>query len=101
MLDYSEVTLEQIVVHNIGSRPEEQSVRLSKTATPITDETAEDILKTYFLSHFKTEYFYGFVDPTDLMNNNVYNFVSQVFDDRLQFYQQSTNIGQRKPLVAR
>ena len=92
MIDYSEVTLDQIVVHNIGSRPEGQGVRLSKAPTPITDETAEDILKTYFLSHFKTEYFYGFVNPTDLMQNDVYNFVSQVFDDRSQFYQQSTNL---------
>ena len=92
MLDYSEVTLDQIVVHNIGSRAEDKGVQLSKAPTQIFDETAEDILKTYFLSHFKTEYFYGFVDQTDLMQNDVYNFISQVFDDRSQFYQQSTNI---------
>lgn len=92
MIDYSEVCLDQIVVHNIGSRPEEQGVRLSKAPTNIMDETAEDILKTYFLSHFKTEYFYGFVHNTDLQLNDVYNFVSQVFDDINQFYQQSTNL---------
>lgn len=92
MIDYSEVKLNQIVVHNIGNRSEEQGVQISKTQTRIFDETAEAILKTYFLSHFKTEYFYGFVHPSDLQQNEVYNFVSQVFDDNNQFYQQSTNI---------
>lgn len=92
MIDYSEVCINQIVVHNIGSRPEEQGIQLSKAPTTIVDETVEDILKTYFLSHFKTEYFYGFVNQEDLRNNNVYSFVSQIFDDPAQFYQQSTNI---------
>lgn len=92
MIDYSEVTLNQIVVHNIGSRSEEQGVQLSKAPTQIFDETAEDILKTYFLSHFKTEYFYQFVDNEDLQQNAVYDCVSKVFDDNAQFYQQSTNI---------
>ncbi len=92
MIDYSEVSISQIVVHNIGSRPEDQGVQVSKSATHIVDETVEDILKTYFLSHFKTEYFYGFVHPTDLQQNCVYEYVSQIFDDSAQFYQQSTNI---------
>ncbi len=92
MFDFSEVSLNQLVVHNIGSRPNEEGVHLSKAPTRLTDHTIEDILKQYFLSHFKTEYFYSFSHASDLQLNEVYNYISQVFDDVDQFFKQSSNI---------
>lgn len=92
MLDLSEVVINQIVVHKIGYRTKEEGVRLSKIPLTITDEAAEDILKQYFLSHFKSDYFYSFVHESDLQLNTVYNHVEQIFADDTVFFEQSKNL---------
>ena len=48
MLNFTDVSLNQIVVHGIGNRPEEEGVKLSKTEMNINDHTVETILKQYF-----------------------------------------------------
>ncbi|HAM97811.1 MAG TPA: hypothetical protein DCQ26_04310 [Marinilabiliales bacterium] len=92
MFDFSDVSLNQIVVHNIGNRTEEEGVKLSKGEMNITDATVEDILKQYFLSTFKNDYFYSFSHESDIQLNEVYNFARQIFDDPANFYQQSVNL---------
>ncbi len=92
MFDFSEVNLNQIVVHNIGNRVEEEGVSLSKSPMIIGDDTVENILKQYFLSHFKSDYFYSFANDSDLQLNEVYNHISQIFEDDSTFFEQSKNL---------
>jgi hypothetical protein len=92
MFDFSEVSLNQIVVHNIGNRPEEQGIKLSKGEMNVNDHTVEGILKQYFLSAFKADYFYNFAHDSDLQLNEVFNFVQQIFSDPANFYEQSVNL---------
>ncbi len=94
MFNFSDVSLNQIVVHNIGSRPEEEGVKLSKTEMSISDHSIETILKQYFLSQFKSEYFFSFTHESDLQLNEVYNHAKQIFDDPSNFYEQSVNLAQ-------
>ncbi len=92
MFDLSEVVINKIVVHKIGFRPDEAGVRLSKIPLVITDDSAEEILKQYFLSHFKSDYFYSFVHESDIQLNTVYNYISQVFSDDEKFFEHSKNL---------
>lgn len=92
MFDFSEVSLNQIVVHSIGNRPEEEGIRLSKEEMNINDHTVESILKQYFLSGFKADYFYNFAHDSDLQLNEVFNFAKQIFSDPGSFYEQSVNL---------
>ena len=92
MFDFSEVTLNQIVVHNIGNRVEEEGIGLSKSEMSMNDPTVESILKQYFLSHFKSDYFYSFAHESDLQLNEVFNHATQIFDDSSTFFEQSTNL---------
>jgi len=92
MFDFSDVNLNQLVVHSIGSRPEEKGITLSKSEIRLTDRTVEDILKQYFLSNFKADYFYSFSHESDLQLNEVFNYATQVFNNPALFYQQSVNL---------
>lgn len=92
MFDFTEVGLNQIVVHNIGNRAEEEGIRLSKAEMQINDPSVEDILKQYFLSQFKSDYFFSFSHESDLQLNEVYNLIKQVFDSPQQFYDHSLNL---------
>lgn len=92
MFDFSEVTLNQIAVHNIGNRAENEGVGLSKTETHITDPTIETILKQYFLSNFKSDYFYSFTHESDLQLNQVFNHAAQIFENPESFFEQSTDL---------
>ena len=92
MLNFSDVSLNQIVVHSIGNRPEEEGVKLSKAEMNINDHTVETILKQYFLSQFKGEYFFSFSHDSDLQLNETYNYINQIFDDPSNFHEQSVNL---------
>ena len=45
MFDFSNVSLNQIIVHQIGNRVEEEVVKLSKREMQVNDHTVEGILK--------------------------------------------------------
>ncbi len=94
MFSFSEVVLDKIIVHNIGSQPENEGVRLSKHELRINDETVESILKQYFLTGFKPEYFYAFHHETDLGLNPVYQIATDIFSNPESFYQNSVNLAQ-------
>lgn len=92
MLDFTDVSLNQMVVHSIGNRPEEEGVKLSKAEMNINDQTVETILKQYFLAQFKSEYYFSFTHESDLQLNEVFNFAKQIFDNPASFYEQSVNL---------
>jgi hypothetical protein len=92
MLNFTDVSLNQIVVHSIGNRTEEQGVKLSKSEMQINDYTVETILKQYFLNQFKGEYYFSFSHESDLQLNEVYNYATQIFDNPSNFYEQSVNL---------
>ncbi len=92
MLDFTEVSMNQMVVHSIGNRPEEEGVKLSKAELNINDQMVENILKRYFLDQFKSEYFFSCAHESDLQLNPVYNFAKQIFADPANFYEQSVNL---------
>lgn len=92
MFDFSEVSLNQLVVHNIGNRAEEEGINFSNEEMKIHDHTVEDILKQYFLQRFKSDFYYSFSHESDLQLNEVYNHINQIFDDPSLFYEKSKDL---------
>jgi hypothetical protein len=92
MLDFTDVGLNQIVVHSIGNRPEDEGITLSKAEMNVNDPAIESILKQYFLAQFKSDYFFSFAHESDLQLNEAFNFAKQIFDNPANFYEQSVNL---------
>jgi len=91
MLLFPETIIDQIVVHKVGSKYNEENVRFSKDLLDINDEI-KDLLTKYFLTPFKSNEFFNFHHESDLNLNEVYHYVSQIFDDPDKIYDQSINI---------
>ncbi|MBO9702067.1 MAG: nucleoid-associated protein [Sporocytophaga sp.] len=92
MIDFTEVKLHNIVVHNIGNSLQEEGMKLSKGPLVFRESIVKELLMKYFLSPFKGELFYNFFHDTELALNEIYNYVSKIFDDPDCFYLQTINI---------
>ena len=83
--------LESIVLHKIGNKLNEEGIRFSKS--PIkTDEEINDLLLKYFFSPFKQNEYYNLYHDTDIKLNEIYSYVSTIFADNQELYEQSVNI---------
>ncbi len=93
MIDISQVKIENVIVHQIGSRTEGQGVKYSKSPLVLQDEdVVGNILVHYFFSSFKTEAYFNFSEPDDGGFNYINNAVTSIFDDGSLFYETSVKI---------
>ncbi|MFW5890321.1 MAG: nucleoid-associated protein [Marinilabiliaceae bacterium] len=94
MIDYSEVTIENIVVHHIGSRAEGGPVKYSKSSLRLYDEeTVGEVLRTYFFRPFKSEAYFNFTDENEEPENNqMFQWVAAVFDSPDKLYDTSIEV---------
>ena len=91
MLLFSDAVIDKIVVHKVGSKYNNENIRLSKDILK-TDEDVKELLKTYFLSSFKSNEYFNFYHESDLNLNEVYNYVSKIFEEPDLIYNQSINL---------
>ncbi len=88
----SETTnIEQLAIHVIGNKSEDEGYSLSKNPLPLDDEMKE-ILQDFFLSSFKSDEKYSFYHDSELSYNEVFGYVAKIFDDNSQFFEQSVNL---------
>ncbi|HBF87523.1 MAG TPA: hypothetical protein DDX39_02685 [Bacteroidales bacterium] len=92
MLDFSEVCLQNIVVHNVGNKSAESGIRFSKSEFNIENQAVKDILLKYFLSSFNADNFYNFFHDTDINLNEIFSYTSKIFENSENLYEQSVNI---------
>ena len=91
MLLFSETIIDKLVVHKVGSKYKEENIRFSKDILK-TDDDIKDLLTKYFLTPFKSNEYFNFYHESDLNLNEVYHYVSQIFDDPDKIYDQSVNL---------
>ncbi len=95
MINFENCEISNIIIHSIGNKFESGDLILSDDCFLPEDEDVLNLLKSYFLSAFKKDAYYHFVPyENELLNNPVYASVSRIFDDELEFYQQSVEIAQ-------
>lgn len=90
MINSALTQMEDITIHQIGSKIDNQGIKISEKPISIIDETLKDLLYKYFFNHFKEPYFYGFTfSNNDLNLNPMYNFARAIFDNPELLHNQS------------
>ena len=83
--------IKRISIHQVGNKLLDEQVTLSKKSISLSDDL-EKILSQYFFSAFKSEEYYRFHHDTSLGLNEVYTYVSAIFNDPASLHQQSENL---------
>lgn len=91
MILFSESIIDQIVVHKVGSKHQNESLRLSKDSLQVNDEI-KNILTRYFLTPFKSNEYFNFYHESDLNLNEAYHYANIIFNDPEQIVEQSKNL---------
>lgn len=94
MLGFSDVIIDQLVVHKVGSKYNEENIRFSKNKLNL-DNDIKELLARYFLTPFKSNEYYTFYHESDLNLNEVFHFVSKIFDEPDEIYNQSVNLAKQ------
>jgi len=89
MTGIDNVQLEQVIVHKVGNPSRGEQLKLSVNALTLNDELVKSMLNKYFLGAFNENEHYHFTHLSDIGLNEVYNYVSSIFEDKKGFTQQS------------
>lgn len=94
MFDFSEVKLQQLIIHKVGNKLRDEGYfGASDVLYLLADGNVEELLLKYFLSPFRREKVaYKFYHEKDLKLHPLYGFISAAFIGREQFHRQSINI---------
>ena len=91
MLYTEYISMKNTALHVVGNKLNQDNIILSKNGIRI-DSNIEKILSNYFLPPFTSEEYYQLYHESDLVLNEVYTYVSKVFDEPEQLYEQSVNL---------
>ncbi len=91
MISQELANIEAIAIHKVGNKGTGEGVKFSKSLIK-TDDTINQLLLSYFFTPFKSNEYYNLYHDADLQLNEVYNYVSGVFEDPDSLYEQSVNI---------
>ena len=83
--------LKYVIVHIVGNKSFNENIIYSASET-ILDEDLAGVLNMYYLQSFKTEEYYQLYHESDLILNEVYTYVSKIFDEPEQLYKQSVDL---------
>ncbi len=89
MITSFEASLNQISVHKVGNKAQDEYMVLSEEALGIEDEMLKNLLMTYFLKPFeKVNEVYRFTHATDdLALNEIYHFAKKAFESGSNFHE--------------
>lgn len=91
MFSAFEVKIQNCVLHKIGNKLRDERVSLSNSSLN-SISSIQEILIDYFLPPFTSEEYYQLYHDSDLVLNEVYTYVSKIFDEPEQLYEQSVNL---------
>jgi hypothetical protein len=91
MIQFADTVLSEAIVHKVGNKGREEDVRLSKAPIRL-DDTVMELLKFYFLSPFKNNEYFHLYHETDINLNEVYSYVSAIFEDQGNLLEHSKNL---------
>jgi hypothetical protein len=80
-----------IAVHYAGNKTLEEGIRQSQSLLQTEDEVS-DLLQHYFLSPFKGGEYFTFHHESSLNLNEVYTYVTNIFNDSDTLYEESVNL---------
>lgn len=93
MLYKEYIKIELISIHSVGNKVNEDGVILS-LAPLVLNEECKDLLKKYFMTPFCGDEYYSFTHVTDLALNEVFLYVSGIFDDANSFHENTMRLSE-------
>ncbi len=94
MTGIENVVIKKAIVHKVGNPTRGEALKLSASALTLNDAMVQKILLRYFLGAINQEELHSFTHLSDLKLNEVYNYVSAIFNAEDDFIKQSENIAQ-------
>lgn len=91
MINFSDSQLFSIAVHKVGNKSKEEICRFSDSQVEPNIEI-RSLLLHYFITPFKTQEYNSFFHDVDLKFNEVYSYISEIFNTPETFLQQSINL---------
>ncbi len=95
MINLYSAQIESLSIHRVGNKSRNESLFLSQNPFQLNDEL-NALLKEYFLKSFreKEETYYQFIHDVDLEYHDLFEAVSQIFDNPAKAHEQSQKIAQ-------
>ena len=81
-----------IAIHYVGNKSNEELILLSKQLQKIESISLQDDLIQYYTQNFVNEEYYNLFHESSLDLNEVYTYVSRIFDNPDALYEQSVNL---------
>lgn len=94
MTGTDEVILDKVIVHKVGNPSRGEELKLSVNPLTLNDEIVRGLLNKYFLGAFNADELYHFTHLSDVEMNEVYNYVTGIFDEPDSFLEKSCLIAQ-------
>jgi hypothetical protein len=91
MINVTSAIIERIVLQKVGSKLLDEGIHYSKSYLNTNDEV-KTLLLHYFASPFKSQEYYNFYHNSDLKYNEVYGFISDIFNAPDSLYENSVNL---------
>ncbi|MCB9234149.1 MAG: nucleoid-associated protein [Bacteroidia bacterium] len=92
LIEFSPTIISGLAIHKVGSKTEEEGVRISRELFPLEDEDLVLILRNWFLDPFQPNEFHRFFHSADLSLNEMFSFCGNIFEDPSSFLTQSVHI---------
>jgi len=92
MIEFIDIKLNGIYVHQVGNKLRDENLKISKENISFSDDETQSYLLKYFLSPFNNNEVYNFSHPSELELNEIYLFVKRLFSSPEQLYKISIDI---------
>jgi len=93
MIDYTNTTIEKVIVHNVGNKTNGEELHLSKSLLDISDVKVKELLSRFFLSSFSNPEYHSFTFSNEnFALNPLYIFAANIFEDVKHFQKTSVDI---------
>jgi hypothetical protein len=92
MFNFEEIDIQDVIVHHVGSNPEEEGVQFSDETMKLHDDRTRELLMRYFLTPFKPGELFHLTHDEDINLNVVYTLVSNIFSDPSSFTDNSKEL---------
>ncbi len=95
MIDFTQASIENIIVHQIGSRTEAEPNRFSKNMMQMqNEELVSEVLLNYFFKPFKDDAYFTFTHEENIEQNLVFNICRDLFEEGGDFYNASIQLAE-------
>ncbi len=93
MIDSTQVTITDLIIHHVGAKAKGEEVRYSKQPYQFIDnDEVGVVLKSYFFRPFKGDAYYNFYHEEEISQNPAYSLVHLFFNQQISFYDLSVQL---------